>query len=1103
MRRVALIVAAVVLVLAVVVVLFAAPALRLGLDLAGLEDLRYRELRLGVAETELVGVAYGEITAERVRIAHPPTGLARLRAAEVHITGAVIPAVADGEGVRVSGLDPAPGDAPRRIPALPFDRLELTDSRIELATPWGMLDLPVAADVLAGERLEVAFRAVHGRMRGQPEALTLAAEGTADLPLDRPPGADNVTLEVGLRADTDNLDLDGLVRELAGWAEATIEGAAGRWTLEVPTVRLEASALLPDDPPIRGAVRVRGTGDGTPVRLALRPGADGTGIEGAFNLIVLAPGLVSSATLAGSGHLHPDGLPDLRALELEGTLRTELDDLVLPRVDLALDGDLDLAIATREGIVEALATGSLTLADLPAELEALVGAPLTLGLGEGEEPLAARLDPGGLLSLDGPLAVDAPRLRASGPVELAGELGPLLDWAGDGLPPVDLRARLDVAARDLAGADLAGPIEIELRNGALEAEVRAATLTLPPLDLVPDERVVLTLGTEQPLHVTLGADREVLARGPLRASGVGDIDATLDLALMLDESFRPLELRPSTMELDLAGLDLAGLSIGGGSMRVRLAGPADALAFEAAARLQAAEMRHEATMLRGDADLDLAGRIAEGTLELTLPQPQHLTLADASLDGARLEGPIALDVTVDAPLSHNLENPDALPAGGPLRIAPQPASLRYVGGDAPVRIGGQLPSIVVEPLGDRLRLSLDGGEVRLPDAGIVLEDLGAALEVDRGGAIADEPVPVRVATIRSEASPAAFAPLSLDGTLAPREDVVDLDVRVRDASGHLDARLAGSHRIAEGRGQAQLTVTPLELGPGGVTPGSLAPALAGVLLAPSGTVAAEGTLGWGPGGLTPAIDVALRDLSFTSGPARIERVNGVVRLDGLAPPSTPPGQHLAIAMLDIGLPFTDGLVDFELREDGLIDVSRLTWRWAGGEVRAQPFSFRSVEEPFTVVLETDNLQLDDLLAEIQLDGLRGQGVMAGRLPVRVEGNVAVIEGGELAAVGPGWVRYRPERVPAGLAGGGGGVELMLQAAENFQYEVLRLRLDGRTDGEMDIGLQLHGANPDLYDGHPVQFNVNVEGELANIIRRSLEGYTMPDVVRERLERFGR
>jgi hypothetical protein len=58
MRRVALIVAAVVLVLAVVVVLLAAPALRLGLDLAGLEDLRYRELRLGVAETELVDVPF-------------------------------------------------------------------------------------------------------------------------------------------------------------------------------------------------------------------------------------------------------------------------------------------------------------------------------------------------------------------------------------------------------------------------------------------------------------------------------------------------------------------------------------------------------------------------------------------------------------------------------------------------------------------------------------------------------------------------------------------------------------------------------------------------------------------------------------------------------------------------------------------------------------------------------------------------------------------------------------------------------------------------------------------------------------------------------------
>jgi hypothetical protein len=1106
MRRLALILIALAVVLVVAALLLAGPALRLGLDLAGLEDLRYRELRLGAAESELVGVAYGDITAERVRIAHPPAGLARLRAALVTVEGAVVPVVADADGVRIPALDRPPTDAPAPIPALPFERLEVRDSRIELATPYGTLDLPVEAEALAGERLEVAFRSDGGRLREQPERLALALDGTGSLPLDRPPDADNLTLALQLRADGDGLDLDGLVHELAGWAEVGLAGAAGRWTLEVPSLRLEASAILPDDPPIRGAVRVRGTGDTTPLRLELWPDAEGTAVEGALDLLVLAPGLAASATLAGSGHLPEDGLPPLRTLDLEGSLEALIEDLALPGLAARLDGDLQLALATRDGVVEAETVSRLTLAEVPdalAGLAGLAGAPLTLALGEGGAPLEARLDRDGRLLAAGPAALTARHLAVAGPIELQGDLEALAAWRADRLPPLDLTARLDLEARDLAGIDLAGPVAIRLQDGELAAELSAVTLSLPELDVLPGHRLALTLGTEAPLHATLDRERELLVRGPLRADGIGRIDAIVDLGVRLDEDFRPAEVRPSTAELGLASVALAAFSVGEGTARLQAVGPPEALAFEASARLQEVEIRHGTTVVRGiDADLEAAGGIVDGRLELALPQPWRLALTGATLDAGRIEGRLALLVEADGPLRLDLDAPDALPEGGPLRITPEPADLRYVGEGAPVRLDGRLPTVTVEPLPGLLRLALDGGELHLPDAGIVLAGLDATLEVDALGPVPEQTVPVRLASIRSDATPAAFAPLSLEGTLTPRAGSVDLDLRVRDGSGHLDVALAGSHRLAEGSGQARVTLAPLRLGPGGVTPGGIAPALSGLLLAPSGSIAAEGTVGWGPAGLTSAIDLALRDLSFTSGPARIERINGVVRLDGLVPPSTPPDQRLAIALLDIGLPFTDGLMDFRLRPDGAVDVARLTWRWAGGEVRAQPFRFRSVEEPFTVLLETDDLQLDALLAEIRLDGLQGEGTMAGRLPVRIEGTEAVIEGGELAAIAPGWIRYRPAEVPAGLRAGGAGVELMLRAVENFRYEVLRIRLDGRTDGEMDIGLQLHGANPDLYDGHPVQFNLNVEGELANIIRRSLEGYTLPDVVRERLERFG-
>ena len=67
----------------------------------------------------------------------------------------------------------------------------------------------------------------------------------------------------------------------------------------------------------------------------------------------------------------------------------------------------------------------------------------------------------------------------------------------------------------------------------------------------------------------------------------------------------------------------------------------------------------------------------------------------------------------------------------------------------------------------------------------------------------------------------------------------------------------------------------------------------------------------------------------------------MVALDRLWPPTTPPGQQLAIGLLDLGLPLTRGLVAFELRPGPALAVERLRWDFAGGTVGAAPFTVGS------------------------------------------------------------------------------------------------------------------------------------------------------------------
>jgi hypothetical protein len=285
-----------------------------------------------------------------------------------------------------------------------------------------------------------------------------------------------------------------------------------------------------------------------------------------------------------------------------------------------------------------------------------------------------------------------------------------------------------------------------------------------------------------------------------------------------------------------------------------------------------------------------------------------------------------------------------------------------------------------------------------------------------------------------------------------------------------------------------------------VQPGDISPLLDGVLTETVGEIALDGEIAWDGGKLKSDLALLIQELGFAIGPAKLSRINSVIRFDSLTPPSTPSEQLLSIGLLDVGLPLTDGLVSMQLRPDGQLSVDQLTWRLADGEIRAAPFTFGSDVKDLTMVLTAEQLDLEALLRLTPLDELTGEGRIDGTLPLTI-GETVAINGGKLAAADPGVIRYVPSAVPGVLQAGGESVTLMLQALENFQYDALNLTLDGKTDGDTNIGLHLKGANPELYDGYPVEFNLNLDGNLASLIQTNLDSYQIPDRIRERLQGF--
>ena len=84
---------------------------------------------------------------------------------------------------------------------------------------------------------------------------------------------------------------------------------------------------------------------------------------------------------------------------------------------------------------------------------------------------------------------------------------------------------------------------------------------------------------------------------------------------------------------------------------------------------------------------------------------------------------------------------------------------------------------------------------------------------------------------------------------------------------------------------------------------------------------------------------------------------------------------------------------------------------------------------------------------------------------------------------------------------GSQLALVLDVLEDFRFEELSMDLDGDTRGDLDLGVHLKGSNPNFEGGRSVEFNLNLEARLADLVRTGLTAYRLPDKIQERLDSF--
>ncbi|MGE5768052.1 MAG: YdbH domain-containing protein, partial [Bacteroidota bacterium] len=705
------------------------------------------------------------------------------------------------------------------------------------------------------------------------------------------------------------------------------------------------------------------------------------------------------------------------------------------------------------------------------------------------------------------------------------------------------------ARRDPAA--MGGPFAVALDGELRTAGALARLLALPGPAVTAGTLVVEVAGEAEPDGSRVALHGDAVLGGVALADGTTGISAHLPLAaeiagdrltVTLDEeallrveqpsrdSLRGLGVPEDLLPLLASGLNLTLAS--GGDLPFRLAAspiwPPRQAEFAVAAQAAsdqglALSARSQGAATFGD---DLALAAYDGRLE-----------AHAEADRLAFGGREARDVAVTLPLAV------AYGADG-LHLALQSAGaldIHQFGSGAPLRLQRPL-SLAVEELAidadpaatgyryrlraaeDRAALTIGAGAEAVPvTAGGVRASLSGGFSLEAGHDadlelrfaglglpgydFTAEAATVTVALdreLRPETSRFSLgpfqvggeepltAPLALAGNLERAGDGYDIAAELGLAGGQTLADLAGRYRD-NGRASLEATSRLLSFAPDGLQPAALSPLLAD-LEDVKGTVTASARLAWPRAPASESGKLGLSNLSFTSGGTRVDGLDLALELDSLLPLASAAGQRLTVRSLEAGVPVETIELIFSLDQvpRPQLNVEDGGFALGGARWRIEPTVLDPAAARNDVTLTTEALDLATFFELIGVDGLSGSGRLTGSLPVAFAGGDVIVENGQFNALEPGRLSIRFAALRSALAGGGEVVEAAVKALEDFHYDELTLSIAKTADNDATVKLSTLGQNPEVMDGQPFRFNINLESNLTSVLEALRQGYSLSD-----------
>ncbi len=205
-----------------------------------------------------------------------------------------------------------------------------------------------------------------------------------------------------------------------------------------------------------------------------------------------------------------------------------------------------------------------------------------------------------------------------------------------------------------------------------------------------------------------------------------------------------------------------------------------------------------------------------------------------------------------------------------------------------------------------------------------------------------------------------------------------------------------------------------------------------------------------------------------------------------------------LLLKSVGDKITAKKVEVEVgwKDANAFDLKKFTAQFANGRITMFPFTYSVRHRSAHSKLVAEKMDLAVLTPFLLGESAAGRGTMTGDIPWHLDKGTFHLDDAIIHNDGPGHVSYRdattahlPEKVDFldqfnDILAQGQQV-LVLKALQNFDFSVLRIRMNRHSENDMKAELDLKGRNPDLAKGQPFEIVLPISGQVEPLIKETI------------------